>query len=211
MLKLTRQNLGPVKTNYKGLGQVNTITTDAGLVSSIVSAFGKLFGGQSHPWIPAQNNAESQIAAIVAAYVTMKNSGSLTQNYIATAMSNVAAISKAFSQYAATFNTAAANNGASDIANNANAVIQNMEADLAALPVNPISSLISSVLGTNPQSTVTSTITGAGSTINSITGGTSSITPTITPTVTAGLLSSLSTTSYLAIAGIAYFFFFRKK
>lgn len=213
MLRLTTQNMRPVQTAYRGLGQASTstISTDAGLVSSIVSAFSKLFGGSQHPWIAAQNNAESQIAAIVAAYVAMKNTNQLTQNYIATAMTNVASISKAFSQYAATFNNSGANNGASQIASNANAVIANMESDLAALPVNPISSLISSILGTNSGATISSSITTTGTTATTATGQPSNITPTVTPVVTSGLLSSLSTPSYLAMAGIAYFLFFRKK
>lgn len=188
MIRLTRQNMGPVPTSYRTLGQVSTVQTDAGAVAGIVTSLSKLFGGQSHPWIPAQNSAESQIANIVQSYVNLKNVSQLTANYIANAMTNVATISKGFAQFVQQYNSAAANQGASDIANNANAVIQNMEQDLVALQVNPIVS----VFGGGPPVITNTTSSGPGG-----------VTPTITPTVT-NISSALTSPAVLGLAALFF-------
>lgn len=152
MLKLTTQNMAPLvpyKGAYRGLGlDINAIATDTQAVAqaaqSIKTAASNTGGG--HPWIAAQNNAANQMAQVVAQYVNLKNAGQLTANYIANAMTQIATISKAFAQAAASYNSADANRGASEIAQNANAIITNMQHDLSTLTVNPIASII----GTNP-------------------------------------------------------------
>lgn len=216
MMQTTRQRLNPQvrgfwqdvqatgevnaqqKRRYqRGLGDGTTSTTsvqtDANAVASIVSTLGKLFGGSSNPWIPAQNQAEANIATIVAAYVAVKNAGQLTANYIATAINQVATINAAFTQFTKQYSQSGAAAGAQTIASNANAVIANMQADLATVPVQPVTSVISSILGIGtppPQNLTLSTSTG-------------NVTPTITAatTLTAGLgsLSQLPTWAWIAL------------
>jgi hypothetical protein len=94
-----------------------------------------------HPWINAQNTAEAGIAAVVAAYVQLKNNPSgnlLTPSYIQQAILKVQAIATGFVNYVKTFNTPAATKGGQDIQNNANAVVTNMQIDAANLPYSAV-------------------------------------------------------------------------
>ena len=145
------------RNNSSGLGDP---ITDA--VGSVVTGLIHLFSGTPHPWINAQNQTESNIAAIVASYVAVKNAGQLTAAYINNAIVQVQAQSDGFAKYIQQYSGtsgseyAAAQKGSGDIASNANAVIANMRMDLAKLPVATVPSVISGIFATTtPPTTIT--------------------------------------------------------
>lgn len=167
MIVGNRQNVLPITYGVfgqsinmmKSKGQLGDALTDG--IGSVVSSLVKLFTGTPHPWINAQNQTESNIAAIVANYVAVKNAGGLTAAYINTAISQVQAQATGFSQFITQYSGtggseySAAQKGAGDITSNANAVIANMRMDLAKLPVTPVSSILPGILNPAPVQTIT--------------------------------------------------------
>lgn len=150
MLRTTRQNVSYINPTFAGTGLGDPVT----IAITVEEAFNKLkslFSGSSNPWIPAQNQASSELASIVADYVAVKNNNQLTSIYIANAISKVNIVIQAFKQFASQYNNAGANKGISDITANGNAIIQNMKFDLSILPVsstNLVTSVTAAAQGT---------------------------------------------------------------
>lgn len=155
---------GDISNASSTIGTVSTNITQS--AASIAAAFNAL-GGNTTSWIPAQNNAASQLASIVSNYINVKTAGQLTGQYIATAINQVNAVVAGFKQFVGSQSYSSSNgaqNGVNAIQQNGNAIIANMQLDAANLGLT-----LSTTVNSAGQSVVTSSLL-SGSTLYIVLG-----------------------------------------